>query len=100
MFYLSKFNQTVAGLFALCVKVQPVIKGTHIFKGFLEKQLSVSHCQAGELLGWVVSLCCRERWAMLGCDGVHGQHVRSLAVRASLGGSSPQELPGSSKLEI
>lgn len=51
MFYLNKFNQTMAGLFAPCVKVQCVIKVTHVFKGFLEKHLSVSHSQSRRAAG-------------------------------------------------
>lgn len=41
----------------LCVKVELVIKNMHMFKGFMEKELYVSHCQ----IRWAVSLFCGVR---------------------------------------
>lgn len=63
----------------------------HVFNGFMEKIPQKSPLVKQPLV-WVVKLCNRVLWGAVGCAG---RRARSRAVRAALGGSSPQELPGS-----
>lgn len=83
-----QFKQTAARWLALYLEAQPVIQSVHIFQRlFGETPFRGSQARAGELLGWELSLS----WAVM--VGLAEWPARSLALSASLGGSSPQELP-------
>lgn len=74
------------------LEAQPVIQSAHIFQRlFGETPFYESLARAGELSVWVLSIS----WAVV--VGRAGWPARSLALGASLGGSSPQELPAAGR---